>query len=175
MKAIGIDPGINGGIAFLQDTTCIAVIPTPTKTYTVGTGKKQKKKKTVDEAEIGKLFRSFNPDVIYIEKVGAMPGQGVTSMFNFGFVTGIMYGIAGGIGCPIFDTRPQEWKNIILDGTEKDKQAAIDFCYDNFPGIDLKATKRSKKDHDGMADAVCVAVYGIREETIKRNGGGDDI
>lgn len=160
MKIVGIDPGINGGICFLKDNEIRAVIPTPTKEYTVGTGKKIKTKKMVDAVVVADLLKHYKPDYIIIEKVGAMPNQGVTSMFSFGLATGIMYGIAGSVGLYPIEVRPQEWKKIILEGSDKDKEAAIQFCYKHFPFINLKATNRSKKDHDGMADAVCIACYG---------------
>jgi len=125
MKIVGIDPGISGAICFLKGSDVRAVIKMPTFEYTVGIGNKKKKKNMVDAKAVGELIIQFNPQIVFIEKVGAMPGQGVTSMFNFGLSTGILYGICGAIGVDVVDVRPQAWKKIILEGTDKDKNAAI--------------------------------------------------
>lgn len=176
MRIIGVDPGISGGVCFLKGSDIRAAIKMPTVDYTVGTGKKTKKKKMVDAVALGELFKHFNPDAIFIEKVGAMPGQGVTSMFNFGLATGIVHGIAGAVGIVPELVRPQVWKGVILDGTEKDKDAAIGFCEQNFPNTDLRPTQRSKKPHDGTADAICIACYGlyVMQNNINTQDGDDD-
>lgn len=161
MKVIGIDPGISGGIAFIINDKLVNVIPMPIKSYIVGVGKNKKKKKLPDSNIIGKLVREFNPDISFIEKVTARPGQGVVSMFSFGKGTGLVIGAIEGNGFTLHEIRPQEWKEIILKDTEKDKQSAIDFCKFNFPNVSLKVTKRSRKDSDGLADAVCIGFAGI--------------
>jgi crossover junction endodeoxyribonuclease RuvC len=163
VKIVGVDPGINGGIAFFENTLLVSVVCTPII-------KNEKKKNTLDNYRIGKMIQNFAPDYVYIEKVGAMPGQGVTSMFNFGFVTGCIYGICGGLGIPIREVRPQEWKKTILKENDHDKDAAVAFCLENFADIDLKRTKRCKKDHDGMAEAVCIALYGLQNNINNKNG-----
>lgn len=174
MRLIGIDPGITGGISFFNNFTLVGVICMPTYQYTIGSGKKLKKKNMVDGTELGRLFKGFNPEVIYMEKVNAMPNQGTVSMFNFGKTVGIVEGVCGALQLRLETTRPQEWKSVILKDTDKDKQAAIDFCYTNFPDIDLKKSSRSKKDHDGKADAVCIGSYGlINEKLINSNRNKD--
>jgi crossover junction endodeoxyribonuclease RuvC len=97
--------------------------------------------------------------ICYIEKVSAMPKQGVTSMFNFGFSTGAIHGIVATLGIPRYLVTPQRWKNNILVGTKKDKEAAIDYCRRAFPSVTLLATEKSRKPHSGMADAICIALY----------------
>ena len=166
MKLIGIDPGINGGLAFFNDKKLLAAIKMPSYNYTVGISKKQKKRQMIDGKEVAKLFKTFNPDFVFIEKVGAMPKQGVTSTFNFGFSTGILHGVCSALNLNFETVRPQEWKKIVIDDTEKDKEAAILFCETNYPNISLLPTKRSKKPHDGIADAICIAVYGLSKKII---------
>lgn len=161
MRIVGVDPGIKGGVCFLNDKKIRAAIKMPTYSYVVGQGKKKKDKNMVDAYVLGELIRNFNPDYLFIEKVGAMPNQGVVSMFSFGMGTGMVYGICGGLNIKVKDVRPQDWKEIILDGTDKDKDAAVNFCKHNFPDVDLKATPRSKNDHDGIADSICIACFGL--------------
>lgn len=105
--------------------------------------------------------------VAYIEKVHAMPSQGVTSMFTFGFNTGVVHGIIGSMGIPLHIVTPQQWKSKILAGTKKDKDAAIYYCRRVYPQLSLLPTKRSKKLHSGMADAVCIARYGYEVHSIE--------
>jgi crossover junction endodeoxyribonuclease RuvC len=97
--------------------------------------------------------------VAYVEKVGAMPKQGVTSMFNFGFVTGGVHGVLAAFAIPRYSVPPTEWKNVVLKGTTKDKDAAVEYCRMAWPETNLLATPRSKKPHSGMADALCIAKY----------------
>jgi crossover junction endodeoxyribonuclease RuvC len=97
----------------------------------------------------------------YIEKVGAMPKQGVTSMFNFGFSTGALHGIVATLGIPRYLVTPTKWKNNVLSGTKKDKEAAIDWCRRAYPDVNLLATEKSRKPHSGMADALCIARYAL--------------
>jgi crossover junction endodeoxyribonuclease RuvC len=80
-------------------------------------------------------------------------------MFKFGFVTGVMHGIISTLAIPLYLVTPQAWKKKILAGTAKDKDAAIDYCRRVYPDVSLLATERSRKPHDGMADALCIARY----------------
>jgi crossover junction endodeoxyribonuclease RuvC len=154
MIFIGIDPGKTGGIAVLGTGITTTTFPIPL----VG-----------DEIDLRRIYEklhyyrlhSYEVDV-YIEKVGAMPKQGVTSMFSFGFTTGALHGIIASLGFPRFLVTPQAWKKEILVGTDKDKNAAIEFCRRAFPNVSLLATERSKVCHNGMADALCIAEYGRR-------------
>jgi crossover junction endodeoxyribonuclease RuvC len=101
--------------------------------------------------------------IAYIEKVSALPGQGVSSMFKFGFVTGILHGIIRTFGIPLYVVTPQIWKKEILQGTDKSKQAAIDYCLRAYPNVKLFRTERSRTYDDGMADALCIAEYAKRQ------------
>jgi len=120
MLIIGIDPGISGSICFFEDGKIIEVIEMPVMTE----GKKNKKQ--VNGAQIYNEFlkRINNKDDeirVVIEQVSAMPGQGVTSMFNFGQSYGILKGICSAMQLPMFFVRPAKWKKYFnLINSQKD-------------------------------------------------------
>lgn len=97
--------------------------------------------------------------MVCIEKSQALPGQGVTSMFNYGVTFGILQGLVLGLGYPFALVTPQTWKKQILEGLPHDKLGAVMFCERLFPTISLKVTARSTKPHDGIADALCLAEF----------------
>ena len=147
MIYIGIDPGKNGGIAILSDTI-------PDVTVRVF---------SEDELlHICKTFRkTFNEDCkCVLEKVNAMPGQGVVSMFNFGQNYGFIQGVLKAYEIPYELVTPQKWKKEF--SVTSDKNTSIEVCKRLFPSVNLKATDRCKKDHDGMAEALLIAEYGRR-------------
>ena len=147
---VGIDPGQSGGMAFIQNNKVIALTPM------ILAGKFIDVRKT---AEYINDILNFENTVACIEKVHSMPGQGVSSSFKFGFVTGTMHGIIGTLGISLHLVTPQKWKKEILEGTAKDKQAAADFCARVYPDVNLLATERSRVPHSGMVDALCIARY----------------
>lgn len=143
MIFIGIDPGKNGGIAFVYYNKCLAyAFP-----YSA-------------PALLGCLRDVNNTDkyIAYVELVHAMPGQGVTSMFNFGKNYGYILGVLEAYRVPIVHVTPQKWKKYM--GVTADKNTSIDLCQRLFPDINLFATARSRKPHDGMAEALLIAEYG---------------
>ena len=110
MIIIGIDPGISGSICFLQDGKILEVIEMPTMTD----GKKNKRQVNGSQIynEISKrITKDRNQDIrVVIEQVSAMPGQGVTSMFNFGQSFGILKGLCSAMQLPMYFVRPAKWK-----------------------------------------------------------------
>lgn len=144
---IGIDPGKAGGIAYIAPNGQANARPMPI----LG--------KEIDGHDLAVMLNELRPDVVIIEKSQAMPGQGVTSMFNYGMGFGRLLGICEALGIPYRLVTPQAWKKTILAGTAKDKDAAISFVRRAYPGIDL-TPGRKRVPHDGMADAVCLAEYG---------------
>jgi crossover junction endodeoxyribonuclease RuvC len=154
---LGIDPGKYGAIAAIKyDSRDVSVFPFPLAGN------------DLDLTAINNWIRSMimHPDntmfdyVACIEKVGAMPGQGVTSMFNFGFVTGALHGIISSYAIPRFMATPQAWKKLVLAGTKQDKEAAVSFCNRVYPTVPLTIGK-STKPNDGMAEAICIATYAL--------------
>ncbi len=95
-----------------------------------------------------------------LERVGAMPGQGVTSMFNFGENFGFIQGVLEANGIPYELVTPQKWKREF--GVTGDKNSAVSVCQRLFPDVSLLKTERSKKPDDGMAEALLMAEYARR-------------
>lgn len=143
---IGIDPGQSGGIAAIDGDASHAV-PMPLSG------------KDIDGHEIAKLLKNLTPSVVILEKVHAMPKQGVSSTFKFGMGFGLVIGVCEALGIPYRLVTPQAWKKAVLAGTTKDKDAAIAFVRRAYPTIDL-TPGRKRVPHDGIADAVCIAEYG---------------
>ena len=121
MLIIGIDPGISGSICFLKDGKILDVVEMPTMTD----GKKNKRQVNGSQIynEISKrINRAENQEIrVVIEQVSAMPGQGVTSMFNFGQSFGILKGLCSAMQLPMYFVRPAKWKKYFnLINSEKD-------------------------------------------------------
>lgn len=155
----GIDPGLAGAIAFLHRDRVARVRPMPTLALT-------KTKRTLDAVAIASLLsirvrRGLTH--VFIEKVSAMPGQGVTSMFNFGAGWGMLIGICAGLEIPYTLVHPATWKAVMCRDMPRDsKEVGIIVAKRLFPNVSLLPTPRSKKDNDGMADALLIAEYGRR-------------
>ena len=155
MLIIGIDPGISGSICFFEDGKIVDVIEMPTMTE----GKKNKKQVNGSQIyneilkRIDKLPKK-NIRVI-IEQVSAMPGQGVTSMFNFGQSFGILKGICSAMQLPIYFVRPAKWKkyfNLINSEKDASRTRAIEI----FPYF---SSQLSKKKDANKADAILISSF----------------
>ena len=148
MIYIGIDPGKNGGIALIEIVFG--------KVNTVRTA-------VFSETLLINLLSELQ-DCEYckciLEKVNAMPGQGVVSMFNFGQNFGFIQGVLKAYKIPFELVPPQKWKKEF--SVTSDKNTSIEVCKRLFPNVNLKATPRCKKDHDGMAEALLMAEYARR-------------
>jgi len=164
MMIIGIDPGISGSICFFEDGKIKEVIEMPTMTE----GKKNKKQ--VNGSQIyneisSKINKNKDQDVrVVIEHVSAMPGQGVTSMFNFGQSFGILKGICSAMQLPMFFVRPARWKkyfNLINSEKDASRTKAIEI----FPYF---SSQLSKKKDSNKADAILIASFYY--ETYKIEG-----
>ena len=155
MLIIGIDPGISGSICFLEDGKIIDVIEMPT----MADGKKNKRQVNGSQIynEILKKFNNSkkNETKVIIEHVSAMPGQGVTSMFNFGQSFGILKGICSAMQLPMYFVRPAKWKkyfNLINSEKDASRTKAIEI----FPYF---SSQLSKKKDSNKADAILIANF----------------
>ena len=155
MLIIGIDPGISGSICFLQDGKILDVIEMPTMTE----GKKNKKQVNGSQIynEICKRINEIEKQEIriVIEQVSAMPGQGVTSMFNFGQSFGILKGISSAMQLPMYFVRPAKWKkyfNLINSEKDASRTRAIEI----FPYF---SSQLSKKKDSKKAGAILIARF----------------
>ena len=155
MLIIGIDPGISGSICFFQDGKIIDVVEMPIMTE----GKKNKKQVNGSQIFNEILKRIKNTDKkdikVVIEQVSAMPGQGVTSMFNFGQSFGILKGICSAMQLPMYFVRPAKWKKYFnLINSEKD--ASRTRAIEMFPYF---SSQLSKKKDSNKADAILIASF----------------
>ena len=155
MLIIGIDPGISGSICFFEDGKITDVVEMPTMLD----GKKNKKQVNGSQIynEIFTRTKQMNKkDVkVIIEQVSAMPGQGVTSMFNFGQSFGILKGICSAMQLPMYFVRPVKWKkyfNLINSEKDASRTKAIEI----FPYF---SSNLSKKKDANKADAILIANY----------------
>ena len=155
MIIIGIDPGISGAICFFQEGKIMDVIEMPTMTE----GKKNKRQVNGSQIynEISKRIseKEKKDTRVIIEQVSAMPGQGVTSMFNFGQSFGILKGICAGMQLSMYFVRPAKWKKYYnLINSEKD--ASRTKVIEVFPYF---SSKLSKKKDSNKADAILIASF----------------
>ena len=155
MLIIGIDPGISGSICFFQDGVILHVLEMPTMIE----GKKNKKQVNGSQIsnEISERIKNIDKKNIkvVVEHVTAMPGQGVTSMFNFGQSFGIIKGICSAMQLPIYFVRPAKWKkyfNLINSEKDASRTRAIEI----FP---YYSTNLSKKKDSNKADAILISSF----------------
>lgn len=148
MIVIGIDPGMQGGIAIMRDGDITAVFSMPII------------EKGLNAKDIRNIIHVA--DFVVMEKVSAMPKQGVVSMFHFGVGYGMLQGIVMTLGIPLRLVTPQAWKKEILAGTSKDKAAAIDYVKRVYPNVNI-ILPGCRKPHDGCADAILISEYGYRK------------
>jgi len=155
MLIIGIDPGISGSLCFFEDGKIADIIEMPV----MAEGKKNKRQ--VNGAQIyNEIFKRIkgiekkNIKVI-IEQVSAMPGQGVTSMFNFGQSFGVLKGICSAMQLSVYFVRPIKWKKYFnLINSEKD--ASRTKAIEVFPYI---SEQLSKKKDANKADAILISSF----------------
>tara|TARA_Y100000590_G_scaffold376984_1_gene442928 strand:+ start:1080 stop:1559 length:480 start_codon:yes stop_codon:yes gene_type:complete len=153
MIIFGIDPGISGAISILENKKVIDVFDMPT----MSEGKKNKRQ--VNGSQVTNIIRErLNKKeeiIVVVEHVNAMPGQGVTSMFNFGQSFGVIKGICSALSIPIHFVRPTKWKkHFNLINTSKD--ASRTKVIEVYPEI---SSKLSRKKDANKADAILIARY----------------
>ena len=159
MIIFGIDPGVSGAISILEDRKVIDIFDMPTMID----GKKNKKQ--VNGAQLANIIkeklmkidgRSISEEfAVVVEHVNAMPGQGVTSMFNFGQSFGVIKGVCSALNVPIYFVRPTKWKkhfNLIKTNKDASRTKAIEV----YPEI---SSKLSRKKDSNKADAILIARY----------------
>ena len=153
MRIIGIDPGLSGAIAILEDSKIKELFDMPV----MPDGKKNKIQ--LNSALLVKLIKDNIEDlektVMVVEQVNAMPGQGVTSMFNFGQTFGAIKGICAALGLPIFLVRPAKWKKhfeLINSSKDASRTKAIEM----YPSA---SEQLSKKKDVNKSDAILIARY----------------
>ena len=153
MKIIGIDPGLSGAIAVLYNSKIKEIFNMPV----MAEGKKNKRQ--LNSAQLVKLIKGFiekgEETIVVVEQVNAMPGQGVTSMFNFGQTFGAIKGICAALDLPIFFVRPSKWKKH-FELINSSKDASRTKTIEMYPSL---SDQLSKKKDVNKSDAILIARY----------------
>ena len=153
MKIIGIDPGLSGAIAILEDNKVLSIFDMPV----MAEGKKNKRQ--LNSAQLVDIIKEnikLNDDIaVVVEQVNAMPGQGVTSMFNFGQTFGAIKGVCAALKLPIFFVRPSKWKKH-FDLLNSSKDSSRTKVIEMYPALSNQLTK--KKDVN-KSDAILIARF----------------
>ena len=153
MKIFGIDPGLSGAIAILSDNKVINIFDMPV----MSEGKKNKKQ--LNSAQLVNIIIDYTIDdeekVVVVEQVNAMPGQGVTSMFNLGQTFGAIKGTCAALKLPIYFVRPSKWKkhfNLINSSKDSSRTKVIEM----YPSL---SNQLSKKKDVNRSDAILIARF----------------
>jgi len=153
MIIFGIDPGVSGAISILENKKVLDVFDMPTMID----GKKNKKQ--VNGSQVANIIKqrigNDKEIIVVVEHVNAMPGQGVTSMFNFGQSFGVIKGVCSALNLPIYFVRPTKWKkhfNLIKTNKDASRTKVIEA----YPDI---SNKLSRKKDSNKADAILIARY----------------
>ena len=153
MIIIGIDPGLSGAIAILEDNKVLGIFDMPV----MAEGKKNKRQ--LNSSQLVNIITD-NTDktkeiAVIVEQVNAMPGQVVTSMFNFGQTFGAIKGVCAALKLPIFFVRPSKWKKhfeLINSSKDSSRTKVIEM----YPSV---SEKLSRKKDVNKADAILIARY----------------
>lgn len=144
MIYIGIDPGKDGALAQIDHDGVASIVTWDPEGYA---------------GALGGAWLQGGNCIVCLEHVGAMPGQGVTSMFSFGENFGFIKGLLVANELPYELVRPQKWKKEFgISG----KNQSVEVCKRLFPSVSLRRTEKCRKDHDGMAEALLMAEYARR-------------
>ena len=153
MKVLGIDPGLSGAIAILEDNKVINLFDMPV----MSEGKKNKRQ--LNSAQLVNIIKQNTSNdeeiAVVVEQVNAMPGQGVTSMFNFGQTFGAIKGVCAALELPIFFVRPSKWKKH-FELINSSKDASRTKVIEMYPSL---SNQLSKKKDVNKSDAVLIARF----------------
>jgi hypothetical protein len=178
---IGIDPGVNGAYARIEEGENLEVMgaPLPTFWITVKTKNGIKRRQKYDIKAMYTIFKNVGVARFTIEKQIPMPmertietptgtktmKQGATSVFTTGCGYGFIRGVVYGMGVTPEVVHPKTWQKEFFkrDTSKTTKEQALDALKALYPNVDLFATERSKKVHDGIVDAILIAEWGRRK------------
>ena len=153
MKIIGIDPGLSGAIAVMHDKKVMNMYDMPV----MAEGKKNKRQ--LNSSQLVNIIKeNINEDedtIVVVEQVNAMPGQGVTSMFNFGQTFGAIKGVCAALRLPIFFVRPSKWKKH-FELINSSKDASRTKVIEMYPTL---SGQLAKKRDVNRSDAVLIAKF----------------
>ena len=153
MKIIGIDPGLSGAIAVMHDKKVINMYDMPV----MAEGKKNKRQ--LNSSQLVNIIKeNIHEDeetIVVVEQVNAMPGQGVTSMFNFGQTFGAIKGVCAALKLPIFFVRPSKWKKY-FELINSSKDASRTKVIEMYPTL---SGQLAKKRDVNKSDAILIAKF----------------
>ena len=159
LSAVGIDLGLDGGLAYWDERKGLTIEPMPT----VGD-----KRRDINAPAVCSWLLALKAEgqrfEIWIEDVAARPKQGVSSMFRFGEGAGIIKGICAALALPVRTVSPRVWQRHIIGTFPKgeSKGYAARTAARLFPDVDFRISARASKPHEGMVDAALIAYYGAR-------------
>ena len=153
MKIVGIDPGLSGAIAVLEEKKVLALFDMPV----MSEGKKNKNQ--LNSAQLVNILKENiknEEDIaVVVEQVNAMPGQGVTSMFNFGQTFGAIKGVCAALNLPIVFVRPSKWKKhfeLINSSKDSSRTKVIEM----YPSL---SNQLARKKDVNKSDAILIARF----------------
>ena len=163
MKIIGIDPGISGAIAVMHGKKVVNMYDMPV----MAEGKKNKRQ--LNSSQLVNIIKENiyedEETIVVVEQVNAMPGQGVTSMFNFGQTFGAIKGVCAALKLPIFFVRPSKWKKhfeLINSSKDSSRTKAIEM----YPKL---SNQLSKKKDVNKSDAILIARFFSETRLLEEN------
>lgn len=171
---IGIDPGFKGALAVFDGSKIVDIIDMPIQRAAslrgpTGRGSSlYKTPETVSAEGLALFIRKYSKDVrlVVLERVGAMPGQGVSSMFRFGEGYGVVQGVVSCLGLRLMLVPPAVWKSQM--NVSRDKNSSLERIRGQFPAQHAKYF--SLKKHDGRAEALLLAMFGARSLGLTPHG-----
>jgi crossover junction endodeoxyribonuclease RuvC len=157
---VGIDPGVSGAIGFIGNGL-VWVNDMPTVTTEVSRkGKSSAKRRVIDPSGLAALLGHLDIKLVVLEKVppfvavGGVSKMGSATSFQLGRGFGLCEGVLAALKLPYRLVPPQTWKKLMLDGSSKDKGAALLVARRMFPSTSL-----TRKSDDGRAEALLMAQY----------------
>lgn len=163
----GIDIGLKGGIALInEDSNILRLVP-------IDVVKNQQGKDEINSLQVYDSLYLLpldveQPSLTVIEALKSFGNEGRSSLWSFGTSNGKVRAVLEILGVSFQAIDPKDWKSTILKGTKKDKAAAIGFCLQKWPSVDLKQGSTQYK--DGLADALCLAEWARRNVMGDGNG-----
>jgi crossover junction endodeoxyribonuclease RuvC len=159
MRVLGVDPGATGALAMLDtDLDALVVVDMPGALVRTGGTKRGTKRRQVSETWLADILRAYEPDCAWIERVHAMPRQGVTSSFSFGLAYGLVRGVLAGLRIPVTPVTPNEWKRALHLSADKNEARLV--ASRLFPA---SAGRFVRTSDDGRAEAALLALFGSRQ------------
>ena len=156
MRVLGVDPGATGALA-MWDTGLDALAVADIPSTLVRTGKSRRRQ--ISETWLADILRSYQPDCAWIERVHALPGQGVTSSFSFGLAYGLVRGALAALQVPVTLITPNEWKRHFRLSSDKNEARLI--AARLFPA---NAQQFVRVCDDGRAEAALLALFGSQQQ-----------